>query len=278
MKVVEGATDISQDIEDYVARCTTGFIKTDSGHSIGSGTLVRYGQLAGVITCAHALQEIEDLKLTGIGFVCFPVRQQRQTSTIERLYTESILLHGKPNDWKGPDIAFLRIPSAFATQLERIATFVNLELQWTNWQKPFLGRTLEAVSGAVAERSDKPLSSPPTATTTLAVGGLLNIGRIARRSPVEGQDRLIFKPIPAPAFDLPSTYQGTSGAGVWRIGLSPHSTQENKALDRRLVGVAYYETPLRNAAKRRHIIAHGPSGIYIDLIDKIRARWPTECP
>ena len=278
MKTITVTIDPTQDIGGYVSLCTVGFLNPWTGQSLGSGTLARYGQLMGVVTCAHSLRAMEDLNLSRVGFLCFPVRPQRQTWTVERRLTDCVSIYSELADWKGPDIAFLRLPETTALQMESIATFVNLENQQAKWQRPFASATVDAVSGIVAERSDEPLRELPKVVTTLEIGGLLNIGTVASRSPLRGQDRLYFRPRPGPEFVLPTSYGGTRGAGVWRVGLSDVSTEENKALDRRLIGVAYYQTKQHNAKRPRRIICNGPTGIYVDLLAKIHEKWPDECP
>lgn len=268
----EEIIDVSDDVEAYVSRCTVGFMNTTTGASMGSGTLVRYGNLMGVLTCAHALVAMEQAKVPTIGFLCFPVRNQRQNRRIQREFTQDCYIYGDPKDWKGPDIGFLRLPTLFAKELEAIANFVNLELQIAASLEPAAKDPIEAVSGVVAQMSDKPLDAPPTKLTTMDIGALLNLGRTARRSPVTGKDRLYFRPRAAEDFVLPSSYRGTSGGGSWRIGLRPGSTREKLLFERRLIGVAYYET------RQGKIICHGPTGIYGDLLGKITSLWPDECP
>jgi hypothetical protein len=47
-------------------------IGNDSPSSLGSGTLIRFGNIVGILTCAHGLDAL--LKKAEIGILCFPVR------------------------------------------------------------------------------------------------------------------------------------------------------------------------------------------------------------
>ena len=61
-----------RDIDAFLGRFTVGFvgIGQDKAVSMGSGTLARYGKVAGIIACAHVLETLKG----DIGVVCFPTR------------------------------------------------------------------------------------------------------------------------------------------------------------------------------------------------------------
>jgi len=271
------SADITGALDTYIGLYTTGLMDVTTGGSLGSGTFARYGRLRGVLTCAHVLAAIEALagarKKFQIGFLCFPVRNQRQQRSIPHSYTDEVRMHGTAAPWRGPDIGFLKLPEVFASELESIASFVNLEAQLDDYlTKPKNQNALEVVSGIVAEMSPTPLGTPPTTPTTMAMEGLMNVGKSANRSPVRSEDRLYFRPIPGPGFVLPQSYKGTSGGGLWRIGIKASDTAPVAYFDRRLIGTAYYQTP------RGKIICHGPRSIYEDLMREMRAKWPSDCP
>ncbi len=62
----ENATQIQKDVSaavwTHVGRSTVGFVKVrgDSPASLGSGTLIKFGDIVGVLTCAHVLEVLRD--------------------------------------------------------------------------------------------------------------------------------------------------------------------------------------------------------------------------
>ncbi len=68
--------------------------------------------------------------------------------------------------------------------------------------------------------------------------------------------------------DMPRTYGGMSGGGIWRAAFSLSAEEtvfavENPQRDIVLSGVAFYQTGLEG----RQIIGHGPKSLYATLPD-----------
>ena len=97
------------------------------------------------------------------------------------------------------------------------------------------------------------------------VSGLVSIGEIEDRVTSGEHDLFRFRPVPDEGFHAPSSYEGTSGGGLWRIYPQPDDGGE---VAYRLIGVAFYQT------KDRHIICHGQASLYVRLFDAIREKWP----
>ena len=66
----------------HTGRSTVGFVRVEDSAptSLGSGTLIRFGSIVGVLTCAHVLEELPDDE--DIGILCFPVRAAQVRSVI----------------------------------------------------------------------------------------------------------------------------------------------------------------------------------------------------
>src|SRR5262249_7236257 len=113
---------------------TVGFVGLDNDRaiSLGFGTLVEVRKLGGVLTCAPVLAGDADRQIAGVldrvEFVicCFPVRTgEVQTLRIKRDLTRPVAIGTRPWNEQGPDLAFLRLPDADMTNLERLASVVN---------------------------------------------------------------------------------------------------------------------------------------------------------
>ena len=101
-----------QNVAYYVGRSTIGFVrvKDSAPTSLGSGTLIRFGNVTGVLTCAHVLEAL--LGEEEIGILCFPVR----ATQIQRLHlpmatTDHVAIGDPALSFSWPDLAFLRLPA-----------------------------------------------------------------------------------------------------------------------------------------------------------------------
>ena len=68
----------------------------------------------------------------------------------------------------------------------------------------------------------------------------------------------------------PKSYEGMSGGGIWAVCFGRDEAGRPTVVDRRLVGVAYYQTG-GVKPEDRHIIAHGPWALYERLFPAICA-------
>jgi hypothetical protein len=76
--------------------------------------------------------------------------------------------------------------------------------------------------------------------------------------------------------DLPTSFAGVSGGGIWRtrFGIDEAATRfevANRYRDIFWVGVAFYQTPLEG----RSLIAHGPRSIYQRLYEGVSSEFST---
>jgi hypothetical protein len=147
--------------------------------------------------------------------------------------------------------------------LESVGSTVNLSRQREHFKEPLTSHLyMEAFSGSVGEWMGQPedrQSHIELKNTIMLIGG-----QISGLSSSSNYDRLLFTPgqIPMP----PKSYEGMSGGGIWRFGLRGDDATGFSVEDRRLVGIAFYQT------EDRHIIAHGTESIYDRLLPRI-AEW-----
>jgi hypothetical protein len=264
-------THLSNVVWTHTGRSTVGFIRvTDSAPtSLGSGTLIRFGNIIGFLTCAHVLEALLDEE--EIGILCFPVRAtqvQRLRLPIER--RDGLAIGARPWGESGPDLAFLRLPAWIVGDIESIATIVNGDLHRQNIVAGDPEGTMKlcAMAGVVAEITKPAIVDhvPKGVVVTTPFEALLNVGHVFVDD--ENADRFRFQPVASEGVILPKSYKGTSGGGLWKFYLA----QENFSLvQARLIGVAYWEKPVGDEL---HIIGHGQIGIYETLFNAIRQKWP----
>jgi hypothetical protein len=261
--------DFGEMIESNVGRFTVGFarIGKDSAASMGSGTLMSFGTFGGILTCAHVLEAL--LQINEIGIVCFPVRpDQFQILRVRTSDISHVAIGQPPWTERGPDIAFLRLPAVTMIELGAVASIIDAPGQYTavTGIEPNPRHNVEVVSGVIDEWTGATKVTGTVATTPFEL--LLNGGRALSVSDAHGHDLIDFEPVPATGFELPATYKGTSGGGLWRLYTEKNGEASFSLIQRRLVGVAFWET-----AGTRHIICHGQRSLYGHLFTAIQRRW-----
>jgi len=265
------------DIQASIARFTIGFVEKLEDETIvsrGSGTLVRIGKLAGVLTCSHVIEQI--MKATKIGFLCFSVRpEQTQATMIETSLLEPPLSIGsRPWTSDGPDLGFVRLPDRFMPTLEALASVLDLRKQADERDRAGPKGTFqgEVLCGVIAEFAFA--STVEEHTSKMIFPGFIVPGQVCALPEIDGYDRLAFHP--PNVFDdgtQPHSYAGTSGGSLWRVWVEQSEDGGTRLAERRLLGVPYYETEL-SPDKSRSIVSHGPQSIYERLLPAIRKRWP----
>lgn len=253
-----------------IAGCSIGFLELleNDVEPLGSGTLVRIGNIAGIVTASHVWNSITTKKLDRVGFYQNAYRKSEIQNTTEDVsFLNEMKIEQKPYDQLGPDVAFVKLSPSKATTLEALGTFLNVEkhretiaaLDATDIYRA------DAVAGLVAEW-EKTVTIHGKAKV-VKLEALMNVGSARKiEDGRDGLDRFEFAPEPEPGFDLPSSYGGMSGGGLFRTYLA-----RDYVAHVAFMGVAFWETKVDGKAAK--IICHGPKSIYGKLIPKVTKRW-----
>lgn len=259
----------------HLAHYAVGFcsIKERDGHdedavSAGSGTLVRVGRVAGIITAAHVLCDL--LQIPRVGLVRLPTSAntvQRQMIEIEP--SDTIILDGAAGP-DGPDLAFLRLPIVNEANLAATNTFYEVARRRDVIHTGHPGSALtEAVLGVVEAMTKDVTGTGPSVRSKLFTMMLLDGGTGEMRVS-DGYDVTVFQPRFEDGDLPPATYKGVSGGGLWRVYFRPDGSQQ--IIDSHLFGVAFYEQP--GIDRRMQLVCHGPRSLYERLLPAIEAKWP----
>jgi hypothetical protein len=249
-----------------VARFTVGFARHppvhDAHNCFGSGILAGYQNIAGILTCAHVVDAAQSQN--SIAILPNSVRDDRKFSiTVDFRSLRTHVIKGNGSAEEGPDLAFVQLPAITVSTLASVGSVLNLDKQQEIYKAPFRSpKFMESFSGSVGEWMGEPVE---TQTHTELEHHIMVIGgQISALSSSSGYDRLLFEPGEAPR--PPKSYEGMSGGGIWRTGLRGDDATGYVVEDRRLIGIAFYQTA------ERFIIGHGKMSIYQKLLPEI-ATW-----
>ena len=266
------AVFLRSDLVAAVGHSTIGFMRHNGNEPptcLGSGTLIEFGKVFGVLTCAHALEALRTSK--EIGFLCFTVRGNvPQSRPFDPKLLDAVTFGQEPWSVRRPDLAFVRIPAHAEGHFRALSTPRNLqrqqELLTSEAFSIFAGY---AVSGIIDEWTK--LGTLRANRATASYSAFASLGNLRRHFfATDGFDKWIYEPTEMPHTPLPASYGGTSGGGLWRIKVIGEGP--DRELKVALAGVAVMET------RRGKIICHGPYSIYGKLTSAIRAAWPEDCP
>jgi hypothetical protein len=248
-----------------------GFVASDQPRaaSLGSGTLVSFGALHGILTAAHVVDLLlNDAKEVGLAyFTTRPAEAQGIRFHPDRI--EHVKIGDEPYSERGPDLAFLKLPSETVSALSANCSFLNLprEARLSETAPPKTAMQCDIVIGLVgrwdADDASKILDKG-------IVSGLQNWGSTIELPPHDGLDRLEFTPFANSEFPLPDSYGGTSGGALWRI----YSEGKGSFSQARLLGIPFFQIYMAGSTPK--IICHGPSSIYHYLMEKISEQWNSE--
>lgn len=248
----------------------------------GSGTLISYRSVGGILTCAHVFLDLQrHAKSAPLGLVGIVInsaarpRLQAIHMTLQELVSSPHVVFGGDFDSEerrvlGPDLAFIKLPPNVMSTLSALGTPLELESQLPEQRVPlpegasvpYWATVAVGVIGTKAE----PLTS---VLGTRAVEFTTNVfsGPLYEELAYDGFDRVRLAPDRTSAA-FPDSLQGLSGGGMWAVGFYDDANGVPQFLGRRLVGVAYWQTD-QDKAGYRDIIGHGGASIIAKLMPAI---------
>jgi len=216
----------------------------------GTATCVAAGGANYLLTAAHVWKSLRGKRFA------LSLDADRLLIPVWRDFVQPQILPGVgPEEW-GPDLALIRIPDIVASDLRRVKAFYNLDRRRSEYAEPArYDRGLWAVIGAPAEWS---AFGPHDAVLQLSLFGSWIVKACER----EGLDYLDLAFDHEGRPDLPQSYGGISGSGLWQVAVTRSAnTGVISWTDAvRLEGVAFFQ---EFTAKRRGVIrCHGRKSIF----------------
>jgi hypothetical protein len=239
----------------------------------GSGALVTVGSIHGILTAAHVLEALPN---DGeVGLIRFTRNKMVQSQTIDLSLTDRLLIGGQSNGARGPDIGFLRLNHHQVGTLNATNVFYNLTMR----QQSVLSNDhptsecFEAVSGLIEEWTINHPKDEAGRTQLKGFRGLFGVvAHSVGSREAAGYDLVEYEAIAQHESPAPFSYQGWSGAALWRIYITRDDNGELAIAKKRIVGLAFYQSDAVDDA--RLITCHGPIGLYGNFLEQVQRKWP----
>jgi len=221
----------------------------------GSGTLVESSGKHYILTADHVWNKAEGWEQIGLmladggtplGIPCNLLAPKR--------------LGVKPYSQWGPDLALLEIPPHLVGTIAARKSFLNLARRRSmlSTHPPQLEKTVWAVMGLVGQKSKVELLTEAH-TVIATVRGEALFGWTCTAERRDEYDYLtVYARTTLP--DVPSTFRGVSGGGLWQITLRMRAEKIISLGGHHFRGVAFWEQSL--SSDRIAIRCHGPVSLF----------------
>jgi hypothetical protein len=226
---------------------------------LGAGTLVKKSGRIGILTADHCLRALRVGKTAGD--LIYLLLRDRSIQLPPEIIFEHQLVSPTSSEY-GPDLGFIEIaPCARLDSIRAVASVWSLDRDPNPLLKEFasVGSLLVSL-GFPEERCHTDIRGNTFRRISyhLICPHVIEEGNVTRR---KGWDYIDSKCWYGDSNPLPTSFEGSSGGGVW--GLKVHrSKSDNKLVIGRsaLVGVQFYQTALRRSV--RYVRGHFIRSIY----------------
>jgi len=263
----EEAPDAMREVYDY----TVGLIGLSGPTSdvcmelLGSGTLVRTKDCYGILTASHVLRSRAYGRSEHLGIPI--VARTAHRFSIPKSQLSPIIIGSSENEESGPDLAVLQLLNhKDVEEIEAHKSFWGLDAH----RVAVLGTSrvpdsrLCILAGCVGAWTQQRLPDNNFENLKRFKAIFLD-GIIEAPFTREGFDYVDF-PVDYKAGvytgrdDIPSTFGGVSGGGLWRLTPKRDERGVTYGDDPVLIGVAFYETPVVD--QKRTILCHYAASVY----------------
>jgi hypothetical protein len=229
--------DVADAVLDKVKHFTIGFGRAgDTPAAKGSGVLIKHGELHGILTCAHVDQYLRVLKQP-VGLVRLNRGLAQQFGTLNLDEVFSYAAGEDPWSKENDDICFIHLPSHLVGNIARDCVFLDGEMNFSKPEPDNRSSLIQAhsVFGLVEQFTGATTRQNGRATTLLR--GVLTSGVLHDFDALTATLECFKENLP----DLPSSFGGTSGGGLWRVYVRKGDDGSFEAVHHRLIGIASRE-------------------------------------
>jgi hypothetical protein len=229
--------DVADAVLDKVKHFTIDFgTAGDTPAAKGTGVLVRLGELHGILTCAHVDKYLRELKQP-VGLVRLNRGLAQQFGTLDMKEIFSYAAGEEPWTKGGEDISFIHLPPQLVGNIAKDCVFLDAEKNFSKPEPDNRSSLIPAYSvfGLVEEFTGATTRQDGMATTLLK--GVLTSGVLRDFDALTATLECFKQNLP----DLPDSFGGTSGGGLWRLYVRKRDDGSFEAIHHRLIGIASQE-------------------------------------
>jgi hypothetical protein len=263
---------IPEDVHQKAGRAILSFstpilgLKTDDPNEppilLGSATFIKYGKDRGLLTAQHTIDRTDYYKCLSIGLA---ISSAEHRFTIPRKYLKEKVSTPRLPEY-GPDLAYIRIPVMDAGKIEARKSFWHMDTNLKRIPKALEIRNtgIWIIFGCPAEYQSS-TSSQSFFERTFIPGALAALSSKPRFLVKKTYDYFDVTASYEIDNNLPGTFSGMSGGGLWFVPLSKTSdkSEEIQVHHPILMGLAFYQTDVNDCS--RIIRCHGPKSIYVKM-------------
>lgn len=261
------ASEIPEELVKQVAGIlhtySTGLIKLYSDQwdeeeimLIGAGTFVSIDDIHGILTVQHVAKEFlsgDHLGLT--------LSEKEHNFSIPVSQLTIIDIAFPENEGSvGPDLSFIAIPHTFLEQITAYRMFYDLTVRREEFFSIEFSKT--DLCMACGMLGHKTTHEEPTGEFERVIGvyGFCAASVVENAFQIGDYDYLDISVDYNLRPDVPTTFRGMSGGGIWRIPLLKDKNNRLLVKDFLYGGVIFYQTEKRD--NNRFLRGHGPKSIY----------------
>ena len=188
-------------------------------------------------------------------------------------HTDILKLGVPPYEEDSPDLAFIKLHSEDAGRFKARNTFKNLNRLKDNMlsEELSLKSGFIGISGEIAEWADEETNISDFHRVK-GFGGLFGVSNVICSKECDGWDYIKCHVDFSPETELPNSYAGMSGGGLWNIVLAKQDGEIN-VTDCRLCGVVFRQSSVIDGGKRI-VSCQGPLSVYSKLFQAVERQWP----
>ncbi len=229
---------------------------------IGSGSFVTIGNVYGILTVDHVVKLLDNPSFKGPPkFLGLAIQKYAHKYTIGREYLRIHQIARGEIDSEGPDLAFIDIPPAELGTIKAQKSFYNLQLNRDRMlsSPPELNLGVWAICGApdIETTDEEPTHNfleVKGYNSSCFFGGISRIYEVNKFDYLEIEANYDYGP------DIPQSFGGVSGGGVWQIPLVQMPDGTMKPKEYLLSGVVFYQT--KKTDSLRVIKCHARKSVY----------------
>ena len=234
-------------------------------NQVGTGTFVKIGDRYGILTAEHVTREIRWHMPCPLGLTLVP---EVHRFDIKPGFFDIIEIGTPPSDGEGPDMSFIVLGLPDVGAIKARKTFLDLDRDrdrmlrqpplltdgpWFICGVPSMRRTEEAPEGGFQE--------------VAGFHGMCGITVPLKEYSKDGFDYIEVDADYQGGVNIPSTFKGFSGGGLWQVIPAESATDHFTLGEILLSGVTFAESGMLH--QHRSIICHGRSSIYSKAFEEI---------